>query len=58
MLPLNVCRGIGQDKQIIWAQKGDYFLKHNIKHLFLVLKRSFSSRRLFWVPTTYVLVKE
>ena len=35
-----------------------YFLTHQSKHIFWVLKRTVSLRRFFWVPTTYVLVEK
>ena len=35
----------------------DYFLIHQFKQVFWVLKRTVSLRRFFWVPTTYVLVE-
>ena len=54
-LPL-VC--IDPDKESLLAENCKYFLTHQFKHVFWVLKRTVSLRRFFWVPTTYVLVEK
>ena len=54
----NEINSIGPVKQKYFAKNCDYFLIHQFKHVFWVLKRTVSSRRFFWVPTTYVLVEK
>ena len=49
---------IGPIKQKYIRLNCDYFLVHQFKHVFWVLKRTVSSRRFFRVPTTFVLVEK
>ena len=51
------CFGIGPDKDSLCTLNCVYFLTHQFKHVFWMLKRTVSLRRLFWVPRTYVLVE-
>ena len=44
-----------RSRHLFWAGYCEYFLIHKFKHLLWILKRTVSSRRFFWVPTTYVL---
>ena len=46
------------EKQTFCAYICEYFLMHQFKHVFCVLKRTISTRPFFWVPTTYVWVKK
>ena len=50
-----ICLGKQKCLSVNWH----YFLVHQLlyKHVVWVLKRIVSLRRFFWVPTTYVLVK-
>ena len=49
---------IGPDKDSLCSKNCNYFLTHQFKHVFWVLKRTVSLRRFFGVPTTHVLVEK
>ena len=55
LLSIIISIGLGSDKKIFWTWDCNYFLIHQLNHVFWVLKRTVSMRRFFWVPTTYVL---
>ena len=48
----------GHADKLNFSVKCGYFLTHQFKHVFWVLKGTVSLRRFFWVPTTYVLVEK